>query len=220
MENNSFILLSRSILDSEVFASQKMLKIWIWCLCKANFKDKNVPLKVGRGERVVKVKRGEFIFGRFRAEEDLFIDGSTIYKILQKLQKIGNISIKSNNQYSIITICNYDHYQSTNTYKVTTKEQPSTNQVTTKEQPSNTTKKDNKDKKEKNKYSEFVFLKETEYNNLIKKYGEQNAIKCIETLNNYKGANGKTYKSDYLAILNWVVGRLELKEIGKSKLCY
>lgn len=142
--DNGFILLSRSLLDSEVFASQKMLKIWLWCLLKANYKDNFVPLKVGKGETIVKVKRGQFLFGRFKAEEELFIDGSTIYKIMQKLEQIGNINIESNNQYSVITICNYNTYQSSNNYKVTAKEQPSNNQVTTKEQPSNTTNKVNK----------------------------------------------------------------------------
>ena len=78
--DKGFILLSRNILESEVFASQKLLKIWVWCLCKSNFKDRSVPLKVGKGETVVNVKRGSFIFGRHKAEEELFIDGSTIYK--------------------------------------------------------------------------------------------------------------------------------------------
>lgn len=160
MIDNGFILLSRSLLESDVFASQKMLKIWIWCLLKANFKDRVVPLKVGKGDRIIKVKRGSFIFGRFKAEDELFIDGSTIYKLIKKLESLNMIKIESNNQYSIITICNYDIYQDSNNYQGTTKEQPSNNQVTTKEQPSNTTKnvnKDNKDKKDKNNKEEFQF---------------------------------------------------------------
>jgi len=48
--DNGFILLSRNLLESDVFASQKLLKIWIWCLLKANYKDKTCPLKVGKGE--------------------------------------------------------------------------------------------------------------------------------------------------------------------------
>lgn len=148
--NNSFILLSRSILDSEVFASQKMLKIWVWCLCKANYKSRNVPLKVGRGERIIKVKRGQFIFGRFRAEDELFIDGSTIYKLIKKLEEIGNISIESSNQYSIITILNYDYYQDPKTYEVAADKPDNNETVATLEPDNNTTKKENKEKKENN----------------------------------------------------------------------
>ena len=147
---NGFILLARSILESEVFASQKMLKIWIWCLCKANHKDKFVSIKTGRGETTVKVKRSQFLFGRFKAEEELGIDGSTIYKHMQKLQDIGNIEIKSNSHYSIISICNYDTYQQAEEYKVTGNEQAKDKQVTGNEQASNTTKNDNNVKNVKN----------------------------------------------------------------------
>lgn len=111
----------------------------MWCLCKSNFKDRSIPLKVGKGEIIVKVKRGSFIFGRYKAENELFIDGSTIYKSIKKLEEMEMIKIESNNQYSIVTVCNYDKYQDNSEYKVTTKEQPKNNQVTTNEQPSNTT---------------------------------------------------------------------------------
>ena len=123
--DSGYILLARSILDSDVFASQKLLKIWIWCLCKANFKDRSVPLKIGKGETIVNVKRGSFIFGRNKAEEELFIDGSTIYKSMQKLELMDMIKIQSNNQYSIVTICKYNEYQQNDNYKVTSNEQPS-----------------------------------------------------------------------------------------------
>lgn len=172
--NEGFILLSRAILDSDVFASQKLLKIWIWCLCKANFKDRSIPLKIGKGETIIRVKRGSFIFGRFKAEEELFIDGSTVYKSMNKLKEMNMINIESNNQYSIVTICKYDEYQQSDNYKVTTKGQPKDNQRTTKEQPSNTTKnanKDNNDKKDINeRKAEFknslhpLFLNENDLN--------------------------------------------------------
>lgn len=138
MSSNTFILLSRSILDSEVFASQKLLKIWIWCLCKANHKDRFISLKIGRGERTIKVKRGQFLFGRHKAEEELYIDGSTIYKAMKRLELLKNISIKSNNQYSVVTVCNYNTYQDSGSYKVTTNKQPKRRQVTTSAQSSNT----------------------------------------------------------------------------------
>lgn len=130
MANNSFVLLSRSILESQVFANDKMLKIWIWCLCKANHKNRFVPLRIGKGVTTVEVKRGQFIFGRGKAEEELFYDGSTIYKIMQKFEAMEMVKIESNNQYSIITICNYDDYQDAGNYEVTTNEQPTPIQVT------------------------------------------------------------------------------------------
>jgi hypothetical protein len=61
-------------------------------------------------------------------------------------------------------------------------------------------------------YGEFVELMDSEYESLVQKYGEQFTLKCIETLDNYKGATGTTYKSDYRAILNWVVERVRDRE--------
>jgi hypothetical protein len=57
----------------------------------------------------------------------------------------------------------------------------------------------------KKKYADFVSLTEEEYQKLISQYGEDNTKAFINKLNVFKGANGKKYKSDYLAILNWVV---------------
>jgi len=134
----------RKILDSQVFAHPTALKIWVWCLAKVTFKERFVPLKSGKGVLSVKLMPGQFIFGRFTAEEELNIDGSTIYKWMQKFAspEFDMIIIDSNNQYSIITICKWEEYQNGDSEEVTTKEQPSNSQVTAEGQPSNTNKND------------------------------------------------------------------------------
>jgi hypothetical protein len=179
------ILLSRGILDSQVFAHQTALKIWIWCLCKATYKERFVPLKIGRGEITIKLLPGQFIFGRFKAEEELGIDGSTIYKWIQKFTspEYDMINIESNNQYSIISIIKWDDYQIKEKKKVTTKEQPKNNQVTAEEQPSNT---NNKDNKVYNVFYDSEILKsnnDPEYIEIIKcLFGENNLgipLNCV-----------------------------------------
>ncbi|GIO42514.1 hypothetical protein J41TS4_22720 [Paenibacillus apis] len=70
-------------------------------------------------------------------------------------------------------------------------------------------KKSNKDIIPKISYAEFVSLTQDEYNKLISAHGEDTTKRMIEILNNYKGSSGKKYKSDYMAILNWVVKRVE-----------
>ncbi len=66
---------------------------------------------------------------------------------------------------------------------------------------------------DKKEYAEHVHMTEGEYAKLIEKLGAEIRVKrAIEILNNYKGANGKRYKSDYLAILNWVIERLTKEE--------
>jgi len=78
--------------------------------------------------------------------------------------------------------------------------------------------KQDKEKEEKIKYADFVFMKQEEYQKLLDKHGPENTSAFVEKLNNYKGSKGKTYKSDYLAILDWVVnavmGKKEKVETG------
>jgi Mg-chelatase subunit ChlI len=87
--------------------------------------------------------------------------------------------------------------------------------------------KERKDKskdKEKNtkedkklKYADFVKLTKAEYEKLVSEHGESNTIEMIRVLDNYKGANGKKYASDYRAILNWVVDRVMGKPQPQKK---
>lgn len=57
----------------------------------------------------------------------------------------------------------------------------------------------------KKMYAENVKMTESEYNNLVGRYSEEGARWMITKLDNYKAARGMVYKSDYRAILNWVV---------------
>ena len=79
------------------------------------------------------------------------------------------------------------------------------NSVTTPTQFNISKDKLSKDNISKTVYAEFVSMTLEEYQKLISGYGENNTKKFIDRLNAYKGSNGKKYKSDYLAILNWVI---------------
>jgi len=59
--------------------------------------------------------------------------------------------------------------------------------------------------KDKNKYRDNISLTLIEYEKLLKKYGETQLDLILDKLDNYKGSKGKKYKSDYRAILLWVV---------------
>lgn len=78
-------------------------------------------------------------------------------------------------------------------------------------------KKGSKGKKEEEKihFAEFVSMTNAEYEKLVSTYGKEFADQCIYTLDNYKGSKGKIYKSDYRAILSWVVEKVE--QTSKTK---
>ena len=98
-----YIKLHRKILDNGVFADAELLKVFVWCILKAN----SVPNMVyGR-----KVDIGQFITGRVTASEELHLKPSTIYKRLHKLKAQGYIDISSTTKNSLITVVNYKSYQ-------------------------------------------------------------------------------------------------------------
>lgn len=134
-DDEGWVKVHRKIEKSAVFQNEGLLKVWVWCLLRANYEDRWIPVKTGRGETQVFVKRGQFIFGRKTAAKALKMDESTVYKRMQKLENMQNLNTQSNSHYSIITICNYDLYQMV-------PEEEGTDKVTPKEHPSNTTKKD------------------------------------------------------------------------------
>ena len=98
-----YIKLHRKILDNGVFADAELLKVFVWCILKANTTPNVV---YGR-----KVDVGQFITGRITASEELYLKPSTIYKRLQKLKSQGYIDISSTTKNSLITVVNYKSYQ-------------------------------------------------------------------------------------------------------------
>lgn len=140
---SGYIKLHRQLLDSLQFQNPNYLKVWVWMLLKANYKPKTVSVKVSKGYTDVSIQRGQFIFGRHKASVELDMDDSMVYRIVMVFQKASAIEVKSNNQYSIITICKYDDYNS----KDEIDEQPVNSGRTANEHPISTTKKDKKDNK-------------------------------------------------------------------------
>lgn len=69
---------------------------------------------------------------------------------------------------------------------------------------------------EKIHFAEFVSMTNAEYEELVSTYGKDFADQCIKKLDDYKGSSGKTYKSDYRAIRNWVVDEIRKKQPIKN----
>ena len=126
-------IVNRTILDEPTFSNPKLLKTWIYCLARANFKDKWIDFKIGKGNTEILVKRGQFVYGRNKVAEALNFTPSQTDTLFKKLVKYEYIKIESSNQYSMITILNYSKIQSLSNYEIATKQQPSNNQ----QQPSN-----------------------------------------------------------------------------------
>lgn len=73
-------------------------------------------------------------------------------------------------------------------------------------------------KPEKINFAEFVTLTQLEHDKLCSEHGQAVTNACIKKLNNYKGASGKTYRSDYRAILSWVLDDVNAKQTKRNAL--
>ena len=107
--DRGWLKLWRKSLDSGMLKNPELWAFWSWCLLKASRKETKIMV----GFQQVELKPGQFIFGREKAAKDL---GTTVGKIrtsLDSLRKCQNITIKSTNKFSIITIVNWDIYQPT-----------------------------------------------------------------------------------------------------------
>lgn len=114
--NLGYIKLYRKVTSSFVWANPNMLKLWLLCLIKASHKESRF---VFNGQEV-RVSSGQFVTGRAIIEKefnegvprDQQIVGRTLWRWLKKFEKEEMLSIKSTTKYSVISIKNWDEYQS------------------------------------------------------------------------------------------------------------
>lgn len=107
--NRGYVKVYRKALDKKWLSNHKLWVVWTYCLMKASHKKTEVLV----GMRVIKLEPGQFVFGLKVASKDLRIPKTTIYRILKFLKSEGNLSIKAENKFSIITVMNWERYQDT-----------------------------------------------------------------------------------------------------------
>lgn len=103
---SGYILLFRSILEWKWYRISSVFHILVHLILKANFKDTEW--------RDITIRRGQLVTSRHSICQETGLTDKVVRGALKKLQKTGEIIIEATNNYSIITICNYDRYQCVN----------------------------------------------------------------------------------------------------------
>lgn len=98
-----WVKLHDKFLEWEWHDKPEMVALWVHLLLAANWKD--------RRWHGIDVHRGQLVTGRQALSEATGLSVRTIRTCLGRLIQTGEITIKSTNKYSIITICKYDSYQ-------------------------------------------------------------------------------------------------------------
>ncbi len=126
---NGWIKLHNKFLQWEWAQIPEMAHLFIHFLLLANYKENNW--------QGIKIMPGQLIVGRKKLAETTGISEQTIRTCLTRLKSTNEITIKSTNKYSVITIVNWAKYQgkeNKSTSKSTsnlTNNQPATNQQLT-----------------------------------------------------------------------------------------
>lgn len=193
--NGNWIKLFSKFMNWEWYKDSNTVRLFIHCLLKANWKD-------GKFQGI-EIPRGSFVTGRKQLAEELGISEQSIRTSINKLKSTNEITTKSTNKFTIITIVNYEKYQKKpdkSTNEITndsTNEQPTTNQqlTTIEEYIEYKTKKENKENSVCNNTHAEEFnchlgciYKTTDCKNCMKKW------KCpLPDEPTFKGLHGKTF---------------------------
>lgn len=143
--DDGWVKLHRRMLQTRAFQNPEVCKVWLWCMLKATYKRRWVSVRVGRGDTEVELMPGQFIFGRKSAAKELRMKPSSVHDRMEKLRDMQNIVIQPNTHYSVITVCNWETYQSGRDEVRHHTRQASDTQPTPNRHPTDTNKKVKKD---------------------------------------------------------------------------
>lgn len=196
-----WIKISRCITYAQGYLGEKFNHpmCWIDLILLAQTEPRELAI---RGIKVV-VERGQIAISVRELSTRWSLSAPTVMKRLNGLEKEGSITIDRSNVITIITIVNYEDYIVTEQAQ----QKPQQHflfpemQEEVKEQP----KRKPPSQPVKHHYAPTVLLADDEYDKLVSNYGKAGAAWMIQKLDDYKAAKGAAYKSDYRAILNWVV---------------
>ena len=121
---DGWIRLFRKIQDWEWYTDSHMVHLFIHLLLNANTHDRS-----WRGQTIC---RGQLVTGRLKLSEATGISERTIRTCLQRLIDTKEITIKTTNKFSVVTICNYETYN-----PLQDDERPTNDQQTTNKRPTN-----------------------------------------------------------------------------------
>ncbi|HDC2871717.1 TPA: DnaD domain-containing protein [Staphylococcus aureus] len=151
-----WISIDRSIQNHWLFKEKRTFskfEAWIYLLMEANHSKAKVPI----GNQIVTVERGQRLTSILTLSDLFNWSRFKVKTFLDLLESDGMLEVKTTSKYTLITIVNYDFYQSEqgrnqhqNDIKPTSKQHQSNINPTSKQHQTNTNNNDNKDNNEKN----------------------------------------------------------------------
>ena len=207
MKDPAFLFYSNDFLSGTMLMTDEEVGKYIRLLClqhqKGHLKEKDL-LSICKGHN-------EEIFSKFKKDEEGNYFNERLESEANKRKAYSesrrNNRKKKTYEEDMKNICNsYEEHMENENVNININNNK------------NNRKRGSKGKKEEEKihFAEFVSMTNAEYDKLVSTYGKEFADQCITDLDNYKGSSGKKYKSDYRAILSWVVDKVKAKQPQKN----
>lgn len=138
MIENGYIRLHRTLTGWRWYKDGNVLRLWLHLLLNANYAPSEFQDKIiGRGEQVTSLKA---------LSDDTGLSVQEVRTALGKLKRTGEILVNSNRHFTIVSILNYDKFQSDSADKQQTVNTQSTNKQQTVNSQSTTSEKEKKAK--------------------------------------------------------------------------
>lgn len=216
-----FVKIDRKITQWRWYHDANTFRVFFHLIVTANYEDKDF-------EKIT-VKRGERVISYPKLAVELGLTERNVRTAIKHLKETGEVTVKSYAKFSVITVNNYNQYQSSDR-QLTDSRQASDSQVTGDCQSSDNNerkiKKDKESKKDKEgkntepdksekpsrtspkkKYGEYkhVELTDKEYQQLCQDYSEGIISDYIRKIDEYLQMTGKKPYRDYnLTIRKWL----------------
>ena len=155
-----FIKLHRKILNWQWYDDINVKTVFLHLLLTANYEDKNW--------HGITIKRGQRVISYQKLAEECSISQQAVRTAILKLKSTSEITSKSTNKYTLVTIVTYEKYQ-INEKKSTSK---STSNATNEQQTNNNNIRNKEYKEERNSFSQinkekfYLIDNNEDYNNV------------------------------------------------------
>lgn len=107
MINEGWIKVHRKIKYGGLFKNPRLFTLWMWLLLTANRKPEQFMWNDG----LIHIKEGQLLTGRDKLSDALGIPHTTVDRLLDELEKMGNIGQQKTTKFRVITILNWSKYQ-------------------------------------------------------------------------------------------------------------
>lgn len=211
---SGFIKLHRKLVAWGWYQDYVVKDVFLHLLLTANFKRTE-----WQGQTL---EEGQVVIGYQKLADELGFGVRRVRTAIDKLKSTNEVTTKSTNKFTIITIVNWREYQSgeidTDTQNDTHfNKQPTNNRQTTDKQPTNNRQQRKNVKNVKNdkngKKREGTRTPRGEFQNVLLSDSELSELKArypkfyeskIERLSRYLASTGKTYSDHYATLVDWL----------------